>query len=359
MDKKKILIVDDMERNIKMLALLCQHLGHETISARNGVEAVAAALREQPDAILMDIMMPEMNGFEATEKLKGDPLTQHIPVIMVTALDSRADMLTGIAKGANDFLSKPVDTEELTLRLNNNLRNKEFHDFLKHYNQILEEEVADRTLELRQGYIETIHRLTLAAEFKDEDTGLHINRISHYTKALATELGMDSEFTEAIFYASPMHDIGKVAIPDAILLKNGPLDKEEWAIMKTHPSVGARILEGSRSPYLVMATEIALGHHERWDGHGYPNGLRGDRIPLAARIMNIADQYDALRSRRPYKPPFDHAKTLAIITEGDGRTLPEHFDPEVLAAFRKCADIFNAIFENHQDEAPHPEAVAP
>lgn len=359
MDKKKILIVDDMERNIKMLALLCQHLGHETISAPNGAEAIAMALREQPDAILMDVMMPEMNGFEATEKLKADPLTRHIPVIMVTALDSREDMLAGITKGADDFLSKPVDTQELTLRLNNNLRNKEFHDFLKNYNQILEKEVADRTLELRQGYIDTIHRLTLAAEFKDEDTGLHINRISHYTKALATELGMDKEFTESIFYASPMHDIGKVAIPDAILLKNGPLDKEEWAIMKTHPSVGARILEGSKSPYLVMATEIALGHHERWDGNGYPNGLQGDSIPLAARIMNIADQYDALRSKRPYKPPFDHAKTFAIITEGDGRTLPEHFDPEVLAAFKKCAGIFDTIFETHQDDAPHPEVAAP
>jgi len=311
---------------------------------------VETAREQLPDAILMDVMMPVMDGFAATEALKSDETTKHIPVIIVTALDSRQDRLTGIEKGADDFLTKPPDAKELALRLKNNLRNKEFHDFLAQHNRILEETVAKRTRELRKGYVETVHRLTLAAEYKDEETGAHIRRISYYTRELAGALGMPAEFCECIFYASPMHDIGKVGIPDAILLKNGPLTNEEWEIMKTHSYLGAKILQGSDSPFLRMAEDIAYAHHERWDGKGYPRGLSGDDIPLTARIMNICDQYDALRSKRPYKPAFDHEKTVGIITRGDGRTMPEHFDPRVLAAFEKMTDIFADIFTTYRDD---------
>lgn len=342
---KKILIVDDQFFNLLVLGELCRNLGYDTIQARDGREAVEIARRELPDCILMDVIMPEMDGLEATKQLKRDKDTVHIPIIVITSLDSRKDRLAGIAIGADDFLTKPIDNEELALRLRNNLRNKEFHDFLSEHKQLLEKQVAEQTQSLRESYFETIHRLVLASEFKDEHTGAHINRISHYAREIAEVLNLGSTFAERIFYASPMHDIGKVAIPDSIQQKPGPLTVSEWQIMKTHTIIGAEILEGSRSPYLQMAVDIARHHHERWDGKGYPNGLKGEEIPLPARIMNICDQYDALRSKRPYKQAFHHEKSCAIILEGSKRRSPEHFDPDILEVFRKCHGRFAEIYE--------------
>jgi putative two-component system response regulator len=212
-------------------------------------------------------------------------------------------------------------------------------------NDRLEQRVQERTAELREGYIETILTMTRAAEYKDEYTGSHVQRISFYSRDLACTLGMDKEFVDLIFIASPMHDIGKIGIPDHILLKSGGFTPDEWAIMKSHAEMGAKILGNSKSPYLKMGVEIALGHHERWDGGGYPYGLKGDQISLAARILNICDIYDALRSKRPYKPAFDHPTAVKIITTGDGRTQPEHFDPVVLAAFAQTHTTFQDIFD--------------
>jgi putative two-component system response regulator len=342
---KKILIADDQLLNILVLEELCKGLGHDTVKARNGREAVELASTERPDCILMDVVMPEMDGLQATEQLKKDKDTAHIPVIIITGLDSRKDRLAGIAIGADDFLTKPIDDEELALRLRNNLRNKDFHDFLAEHKELLEKQVAERTRLLREGYIDTIHRLVLASEFKDEYTGAHISRISHYTREIAEACNLGSEFTEGIFYASPMHDIGKVAIPDYIQQKPGPLDASEWEVMKTHTTIGAEILQGSNSPYLQMAVDIAKHHHERWDGNGYPNGLKGEEIPLTARIMNICDQYDALRSERPYKPAFSHEKSCAIILDGSDRTSPDHLDPELLEVFRKSRGRFAEIYD--------------
>ncbi|RLE16147.1 MAG: two-component system response regulator [Acidobacteria bacterium] len=358
-----VLIVDDDPKNVKLLKILCQGLGYECLEAVNGREALEHVQAESVDVILLDLMMPVMNGFQVLDELKKNPEKSHIPVIIVTALDSREQRLRGIEAGADDFLAKPVDADELALRLRNNMRVKEHHDFLAHFNQRLEEEVAARTMELnraveelrishreiRESRIETIRRLTLASEYKDEETGEHIQRTGYYCRTLAEELGLDEVFQETIFHAAPMHDIGKVAIPDSILLKPGPLNQAEWAEMQSHTTFGGKILENSRSDFLVMARDIALGHHERWDGGGYPQGLSGEAIPLSARIMNLADQYDALRSKRPYKPPFDHGKTCHILTEGDGRTMPEHFDPQVLDAFRRVKADFAQIFETHSD----------
>ena len=356
----KILIVDDEPRNRLLLNNMCENMGFQTVQATNGEEAVEFALTEKPDLIIMDVIMPKMNGFDSTEKIKSNENTKQIPVIIVTALGSREDLLAGISKGADDFLTKPYDFEELAMRIKNNLKLKRYNDLLKQSNDILEEKVVKRTKDLQKAlfdlnmahdttkaaYLETIYRLTLATEFKDQATGSHIKRISLYTKKMAEEMSMNTEFIENIFHASPMHDIGKVGIPDSILLKPGALTDEEWDIMKTHTTIGAKILEGSESTFLKMGQEIARNHHETWNGNGYPNGLSKTQIPISARITIIADQYDALRSSRPYKKAFSHQETFDIITKGDNKTSPEHFDPDILDVFIEINNEFSEIFES-------------
>jgi putative two-component system response regulator len=343
MDRPTILVVDDCRTNIQILNEILQD-DYAIKAATNGPDALMlAAGVEPPDLILLDIVMPGMDGYEICRHLKDDEKTADIPILFVTERDQSEDEARGLALGAVDYIAKPISPPILRARVHN-------HMVLKRHQDQLEGLVNIRTRQIEEGYVDTILRLTLASEYKDEDTGKHIRRISFYTKKLAELMGCEPAFCECIYFAAPMHDIGKVAIPDSVLLKQGPLDEQELKIMKTHSEIGAKILRNSKSPYLQMAEEIALYHHERWDGGGYPCGLKGDAIPLPARIMNIADQYDALRSKRPYKPAFDHQKAVSIITRGDGRTLPEHFDPDVLAAFSKGADVFADIFETHRDD---------
>jgi len=362
-DKKKILIVDDEEQNVRLLSSLLKAEGYVTDTASNGLEAVEKVKTAPPDLVLMDIMMPDMDGYEACSLIKSDAESTNIPVVIVTALSDRESKLRGLEVSANEFLTKPIDRIELILRVKNLLRIKEYEDFVLRHNQVLEDEVRKRTYdlqlameeveaahqEIKESYIETIYRLTLAAEFKDEDTATHIKRISYYCKMLAASLGQSEAFCETIFYAGPMHDIGKIGIPDNILLKPGKLTSEEFEVIKSHTTIGARILSKSSSEFLAAAEVVALTHHERWDGTGYPQGLKGEDIPLMGRIMNIVDQYDSLRSKRPYKVPFSHEQSFDIIAKGDGRTKPEHFDPKILGAFKDAADEFNRIFEGYQD----------
>lgn len=344
-----ILVVDDEPLNVRLLCDQLESERYRLLVATCGEEAIELAQRHLPDVILLDVMMPGMSGLEVANVLATDERTARIPLLVVTALGDRESKILALRYGATELLQKPVDRVELLVRVRNLLRMKRYQDELAAYSRSLEAQVAERTAELRDSHRETILTLTRAAEYKDEETGEHVRRISYYAAELARRLGMDSHFCDLVFHASPMHDVGKIGIPDAILLKQGKLDAGEWERMKTHTTLGAQMLADSKSPYVTMGAEIALCHHERWDGTGYPRGLVGDAIPLHARIMCLGDIYDALRSKRPYKEPFSHERTCEILLKGDGRTMPGHFDPAVLSTFAGATDYFADIFAKWSD----------
>jgi putative two-component system response regulator len=347
-DSARVLVVDDQELNLRVMQAMLSPLGYQVAMARDGMQALEQVRLAPPDLILMDVMMPVLDGFEATRRLKADVASRHIPVVMVTALTEVEDRVRALEAGADDFLSKPVEKSELRARVRSLLQVKAYHDHMLNYQRELEAEVAKRTEELQvafsrlhEAYLDTILRLSRAAEYKDEDTGTHIARMSHVCAALARKLGLNESTVEHLLYASPMHDVGKIGIPDHILLKPGPLDPEEWEIMKQHTVIGARILSGAQSGFLRLAEVIAFNHHERWDGTGYPRGLKGKDIPLAGRICALADVFDALVSVRPYKPAFSLEKALSIIKQGEGN----HFDPQVVRAFLEILDEVSEISE--------------
>ncbi len=340
-----VLVVDDDESIRVLLKKQMQADGYTVSTMDNGRDAITAAVEAPPDVVLLDALMPATSGFEVAEVLKSTEATRNVPIIMVTALDDPESKLRALKVGVQEFLTKPVDRNEVSLRVRNMLMLKEYSNFLVDQNRILEQRVEERSREVVNSYRETIATMTRAASYKDEATGAHVQRISYYTEELAIALGMNAAFCETIRYASPMHDIGKIAIPDAILLKTGPLNEQEWTVMKSHTTLGAQLLGSGSSPYLQMGAEIALNHHERWDGGGYPARLKGQLIPFSARIMNICDQYDALRSVRSYKKSLSHETAVEILTVGDGRTMPAHFDPDILEAFKRCAKAFCDIFE--------------
>lgn len=332
----RIMVVDDLPQNIELLEAYLAPEGYDVISASSGAEALAKLAAENVDLILLDVMMPAMDGFEVLVNIRKNSVYGQIPVILVTALRDTEYRIRGIESGCDDFISKPVDKHELMARVRSLLKVKAYNDLMLHYREELESDVALRTEDLRKAFetikaasLDTIYRLSMAAEYKDNETGAHIKRMSTYSAAIAKQLGLDEITTETILYAAPMHDIGKIGIPDSILMKPGKLTPEEWVIMKKHTVIGAKILQGSDAEFIKLAEIIAHSHHEKWDGSGYPNGLIGDKIPLAGRITALADVFDALTSRRPYKEPFSAEKALEIITEGRGT----HFDPEVVDAF--------------------------
>jgi putative two-component system response regulator len=359
-ERKRILIVDDEAANRDLLEALLTGMGHEVELAADGFIALAQ-LSLGFDLVLLDVMMPNMDGFEVARRIRSGSDCPDIPICMVTALSGKEYRLRAVEVGANDYIAKPIDKTEVKIRTASLLRTKEAQDALKRHQAELEETVARRTESLRralqemaeaqrktqQAELETIERLALAAEYRDEDTAFHIKRMSHYCHLIARKLSLSPWECEILLHASPMHDVGKIGIPDAILLKPERLDTAEWQIMKTHAEIGARILGGSTSELLQAGETVARSHHEKWDGSGYPDGLTGEAIPLWGRIAAVADVFDALTCRRPYKEPFPTEKAIQIMREGRGT----HFDPGILDVFFGNLDDVFTIREKYRDPA--------
>lgn len=359
--QSKIMVVDDTPVNLKVIRAHLARKGYQRIETlEDSREAVAALFREDPDVLILDLMMPHVSGLDILQTVRGIPRFRRLPVIVITAAEQRETKTKALELGATDFLPKPVDAEDLILRVRNTLE-------LKSYQDSLEEKVLARTAELTRSREDVIHCLARAAEYRDNETGNHVIRVGRYVGLVAGRLGMDAETSHMMELASTLHDMGKLGIPDAILRKPGPLTGEERTVMKDHCEFGAEIctpnreivqesffahivtgammLSGSASPLLQMASRIALTHHERWDGTGYPRGLKGEEIPIEGRITAVADVFDALSSKRPYKEPFPLDKCFGIIEEDAGK----HFDPQVARVFLSVKDEVVAVHGAYQD----------
>lgn len=304
-----LLLVDDEPTNLQVLRHILQD-DYRLLFAKDGPKALELAGREQPALVLLDVMMPGMTGHEVCQQLKNDPATREIPVIFVTALADTEDEAKGFEVGAVDYITKPVSPAIVKARVRTHLS-------------------LVRMDELKRTRLEIVQRLGLAAEYKDNETGLHVIRMSHYSRILARALGWSEADCDDLLNAAPMHDVGKIGIPDAVLRKPGKLDADEWAVMRQHVSIGANIIGEHPSGLLRMAHRIALTHHEKWDGSGYPNGLAGEGIPIEGRIVAIADVFDALTSERPYKQAWPVEEAVAFLREQSG----QHFDPDLVELF--------------------------
>jgi len=367
-DKPVVLIVDDTPENLTVMNALLKD-DYRTKVAHNGERALKVAQSDpRPDLILLDIMMPGMDGYEVCQQLKADPKTAGIPVVFLTAKVEVEDEQKGFDVGAVDYITKPISPPIVLARVKTQLTLKAAADFLRDKNAFLETEVARRTRQVSTIQDVTIMAMASLAETRDNETGNHIRRTQNYVKLLAQELQRQGKFSaqltaesiELLYKSAPLHDIGKVGIPDSILLKPGKLTPEEFAVMKTHTTLGrdailaAEKLLDEPNSFLEYAREIAYCHQEKWDGSGYPQGLAGETIPVSARLMAVADVYDALISRRVYKPPFPHAEALEIIRAGRS----SHFDPAMVDAFVAIAEQFRAVAERFQDTESEVEAKA-
>ena len=307
--RPRLLLVDDEPTNLQVLRHVLQ-ADYRLLFATDGARALQVAREQLPQLILLDIMMPGMDGYAVCRALKADPATAGIPVIFITALDDSQDETAGFDVGAVDYLTKPVSPPVVRARVRTHLS-------------------LVRMDELRETRLQIVQRLGRAAEYKDNETGMHVIRMSHFSQLLALAAGCSPAWAEDLLNAAPMHDVGKIGIPDAVLRKPGPLDADEWATMRRHPEIGAEIIGEHPSGVLQLAREIALAHHEKWDGSGYPRGLAGEAIPLSARIVAIADVFDALTTRRPYKEPWPVQEAMNHIAAQAGK----HFDPALVALF--------------------------
>jgi putative two-component system response regulator len=325
----RILIVDDEPVNVGVLRSVLERAGfHRLESTTDPSEAASTYVRFRPDLILLDLDMPEIDGLAVMDRLNEIVEASYLPILMLTGEISPEARREALARGAKDFIGKPFDHDEILLRIRTLLETRFLYLQIQSHNQMLEAKVRERTRELESAQIEIIERLARAAEFRDDNTGQHTERVGQMAALLARQAGLPDQQIALIRRAAPLHDVGKTGVPDTILLKLGRLTDEEFAVVKTHTAIGARILAGSRFPILRLAEEIALSHHERWDGHGY-SGIAGGAIPLAGRIVAIADVFDALTQKRPYKSAWPVDEALAEIERQRGR----QFDPVLVDAF--------------------------
>lgn len=337
--KPTLLIVDDVPTNIDVLrGVLSDH--YRLKAATGGARALQIAQQDpMPDLVLLDVMMPDMDGYDVCRHLKADPRTHHIPVIFVSARDDEDDHELGFDAGAVDYITKPIRPRIVLSRV-------AVHLAAHRHTQELERLVRERTRQLNHASVKIIRNLCNAAEFKDDETGKHVVRMSHYARALAHAMQQDAAWSELLFNAAPMHDVGKIGIPDHILGKPGKLTPDEWEIMKTHAAIGAHIIgDPEGSDLLALAATVAVSHHEKWDGSGYPNGLSGDAIPLAGRIIAVADVFDALTSARPYKKAWSVDAAFAHIQAHAGA----HFDPGIASLFIAIRSEIERIRQTYAD----------
>lgn len=348
LEKASIFVVDDEPVNLKLIDKMLTVQGYPApVLIQDPREVLQSYAKQRPDLILLDLNMPHLDGFQVLEQLKAldDPLLP--PIVILTAQHGREYLLKALAAGARDFISKPFDRAELLMRVRNLLEAHFAHRFVHDQKAVLEEMVHQRTEALNLTRLQVVQRLGRAAEYRDNETGLHIIRMSKFSTLLAKELGWNDADSELMLHASPMHDVGKIGIPDAILLKPGKFDPHEWEIMKTHATIGADILSDGDSDLLRLAREIALTHHEKWDGSGYPHRTAGEAIPQAGRIVAVADVFDALTSERPYKKAWPLEKAIAYMQEEAGR----HFDPAVIECFKACLPQFLEIHQRYAEPA--------
>jgi len=361
----RILVVDDNEMNRDLLARRLNRQGHAVITASDGIAALDILNTSRIDLVLLDIMMPNMDGYQVLEKMKEDEYLSDLPVVMITAVDELDSAVKCIEMGADDYLTKPFNAILLGARINACLEKRQLRrqerkqrKQIEDLNLFLTARVRQQVAEIASAQIGAIFAMSKLAESRDPETGEHLDRMREYCRQLAQELSkkpeystyIDKSYVENIYSASPLHDIGKVGVPDAILSKPGKLTDEEWVIMKTHPIIGAETLrevdrEHPGNAFIQTGIEIAASHHEKWDGSGYPYGLSGKDIPLSARILALGDVYDALTSKRCYKEAWPHEKAVEMIREGEGK----HFDPDVIGAFLNIHDEFVKIREYFKD----------
>lgn len=347
--RNKILLVDDAPENLRILSE-CLRDRYTIMFAKNGVDALRLALR-QPDLILLDVIMPGMDGYEVCRRLRDDTQTRDIPIMFITAQNEETDEAKGLSLGAQDYITKPFRSSLVRNRVSNQLKYKRYRD---HLNDM----VHARTRQLALTQEATIHAMASLAEWRDTETGAHIKRTQNYVKALAVYIAqlpryreeLDADAIAWLYLSAPLHDVGKVGIADTVLHKPGPLTDEEYEAMKEHTTLGRAVLASAdkflgENSFLRIASDIAYCHHERWDGKGYPRGVAGKDIPLSARLMSVADVYDALRSKRVYKPAMPHETAVRIIVDGKGT----QFDPEVVEAFVALQEQFRSIAEKYSD----------
>ena len=360
----RLLIIDDTAANLELMERILQRAGYTDVTTTADPTAgVSFFIRIQPDLIVLDLHMPGMDGFEVMEAIKDVvPASTFLPILVLTGDVDRDARDRALSTGAKDFLTKPFDPTEVLLRIRNLLETRHLHQVLQNHNDHLENTVAERTAELRQAFEtlqqaqarlkesqeETVRRLSIAAEFRDESTGAHIQRMSRYCALMAREMGFERERCELVRLASQMHDVGKIGIPDSILLKPGPLSPKERSVMQRHSDVGHRILMGSNAELVGLAATIAWTHHEKVDGTGYPRGIAGDDIPIEGRIAAIADVFDALTTERVYKHAFPVGTAISILKEGSGT----HFDSGLVETFLDAMPSVTAILDRFVDETP-------